>query len=140
MAQITKTRVGLDVSTGAFAVQISGLVAGEDIAIGDACYIADDGLVYLSDGSVMGPANAVFGFAPRAVDSGEPITLFGFGSRFAYGASLTPGQMLYLSETTPGGLADREVALAPVVVAVILSETDILAICVGYEAPSVSSV
>jgi hypothetical protein len=84
--------------------QIDGLVAGEDIAAGDACYIkAADGKVYRSSGAAANEAASVDGFAAMTARAGKPITLV-FGVVLAYGAGLPKGTRYYLSGTVAGGL------------------------------------
>lgn len=86
--------------------QISGLLAGEAIAAGDACYIkAADGLVWLSTGAAANAAAKVRGFAFTAAAVGEAVTLYK-NVNFYYGAALTPGADLFLSAATPGALSD----------------------------------
>lgn len=83
------------------ANQVSaGLLAGEALDLVSACYIkSSDGLVYMSNGTSANEAAEVVGFTPRAVASGQPVTLFGPGSRFKYGSGLTPGDVYYLGAT-----------------------------------------
>ena len=83
---------------------ISGLLAGEAIAAGDACYIKSDGKVWLSDGSAADALAAVDGFAAKAAAVGEAVTLV-FDVNFRYGAGMTPGTRIYLS-VNPGAIAD----------------------------------
>ena len=84
---------------------LSGLMAGEAIAAGDACYIkGSDGKIYKSDGSAADEAAEVHGYAPKAAGIGEPITLV-WDCRFRYGAGMTPGTKLYVS-VNAGLLAD----------------------------------
>lgn len=84
--------------------QISGLLAGEAIAAGDACYIASTGLVMKSNGTAANAAAKVDGFAAINAPSGEAVTLY-FDVNFHYGAGLTPGTRLYLF-TTAGQIGD----------------------------------
>lgn len=85
--------------------KITGLVAGENIAGGDACYIkTSDGAVYRSTGTANNAAAAVDGFAAENVTTGEAITLF-FNVHLKYSdAALSPGSSYYLS-TTAGALS-----------------------------------
>ena len=83
---------------------ISGLLAGEAIAAGDACYIKSDGKVWLSDGSAADALAKVDGFAAKAAAVGEAVTLV-FDVNFRYGAGMTPGARIYLS-VNPGAIAD----------------------------------
>jgi len=85
--------------------QTAGLLAGEDLAAGDACYIKSDGKVWRSTGAAANPAAKVRGFAAMATKAGEAITLF-FDVTFRYGSGLTPGADYYLSGATAGALAD----------------------------------
>jgi hypothetical protein len=75
---------------------ISGLLAGEAIAAGDACYIKSDGKIWLSDGSAADALAEVHGFACAAAAVGEAVTL-AFDVNFRYGAGMTPGAKIYLS-------------------------------------------
>lgn len=81
----------------------SGLIAGEAIAAGDACYIKSDGLVWRATGAAANAAALVDGFAAMKANSGEAITLLDKVD-FHYGAALTPGARYYLSGATAGGL------------------------------------
>lgn len=92
---------------------ITGLLAGEAIAAGDAVYLkTSDGLVYLADGSAADELAEAIGLACTAVSSGEPITIarFGSGLMFAYGPNVsgtaTPaGNLLYIGAAA-GSLAN----------------------------------
>jgi hypothetical protein len=87
------------------AHQIAGLLAGEAVAAGDACYIKSDGKVWRSTGAAANAAAQVDGFAAEAAASGEAVTLY-HDVNFRYGAGLTPGARYYLSGATAGALAD----------------------------------
>jgi hypothetical protein len=84
---------------------LAGLLAGEAIAAGDACYVKSDGKVWLSTGAAANAAAKVDGWAAEACAVGEAVTIF-FDVNFRYGAGLTPGARLYVSGTTGGALAD----------------------------------
>jgi hypothetical protein len=83
---------------------ISGLLAGEAIAAGDACYIKSDGKVWRSTGAAANAAAKVDGFAAIAAAVNEAVTLV-FDVNFYYGAAMTPGARIYLSATA-GAIAD----------------------------------
>jgi hypothetical protein len=91
--------------------QIAGLVAGEDIAAGDVCYIHSDGTVRRSNGTADNAAAVAVGIAPTKAQSGQAVTLYR-NVRFDYGSGLTPGAPLYVAATagrldtatTTGGL------------------------------------
>jgi hypothetical protein len=104
MAIIPKVSdAGMDAATAQVAPQITGLYAGEDLGIAAPCYIkSSDGKVYMSLGAAANEAAEVIGFAPRDVKSGQPVTLFGKGTRFRYGSALTPGDKYYLASSLAG--------------------------------------
>jgi hypothetical protein len=101
MTLITRSsNASIDASTAMYAPQLTGLVAGENLDVVAPCYIkTSDGKVWMSNATSANEAAEVAGFTPRAVKSGEPVTLFGAGARFRYGSSLTPGNILYLGAT-----------------------------------------
>lgn len=106
MALVTVSAVaGLDASSGMFAPQISdGLVAGADIGSASQavtpCYIkAADGKVYPTDATAADEKAVLAGFAARFTKTGEPVTLFGVGTKFEYGTTLVPGAKLFLAAT-----------------------------------------
>lgn len=102
MALVTRSaNASLDVSTAQFAPQIPDLVAGEALDAAAPCYIkAADGKVYMCNAAAADEKAVLAGFTARAVAAGQPVTLFGLGTRFHYADSgLTPGQKLYLAAT-----------------------------------------
>lgn len=106
MAAIAKSGTpSLSTATPSQEHQITGLLAGEAIAAGDACYIKSDGTVGLATGAAADAKARVRGFAAVDAQSGEAVTLYR-GVRFRYGAGLTPGTDVYLSGATAGALAD----------------------------------
>lgn len=77
------------------------LYAGEDLDAVSPCYIkGSDGKVYMCDGAANNEAAKFHGFVPRACLEGEPVTLFGAGTRFKYSSGMTPGATLYLAAAT----------------------------------------
>lgn len=126
MALITRaSTASMDASTGMFAPQITGLIAGEALDVAAPCYIkSSDGLVYMSNGTSANEAAEVVGFTPRAVKSGQPVTLFGKGARFSYGTGLTPGDKYYIGATA--GRLDASTTTGDAVgVAQAITATDI---------------
>jgi hypothetical protein len=106
MAAINKSGVpSLATQTPQPANRLTGLVAGEALAAGDACYINADGRVYRSSGAATNAASRVRGFAAVPAVTGEAVTLV-YGVNFRYGAGLTPGANVFLSATIVGGLDD----------------------------------
>jgi len=126
MALVTRsTEASLDASTGMFAPQITGLYAGEDLDAVAPCYIKSaDGKIYMSNGTSANEAAEIVGFTPRACKAGEPVTLFGHGSRFRYGDSLTLGDKFYIAATA-GRLDSAATTGDAVGVAQAISSTDI---------------
>lgn len=126
MALVTRaTDASMDVSTGQIAPQITGLFAGEDLDVAAPCYIkSSDGLVYMSNGTANDEAAECVGFTPRAVKSGQPVTLFGYGTRFKYGSSLTPGDIFYIG-TTKGRLDTAATTGDAAGVAQVITASDI---------------
>lgn len=126
MALITRaSTASMDASTGMFAPQITGLIAGEDIDAAAPCYIASaDGKVYMADGTAADAKAVLAGFSPRAAKAGQPITLFGAGARFSYGTGLTPGAKLYIG-ATKGRLDAAATTGDAVGVAQVITSTDI---------------
>jgi hypothetical protein len=99
---------------------ISGLLAGETIATGDACYIrASDGAVMKATGAANTAPADVAGFAFGPATIGEAVTLVCDG-HFRYGSALTISAKYYLSGTVAGGLADAASTggLTPIAVAI----------------------
>lgn len=106
MAEITKSATAsMSTLLPEPALRESELLAGETIAVGDACYIKSDGLVWRATGAAANAAARVRGFALEAAAAGDPVTLV-HDVVIRYGAGLTPGADLYLSGTVAGGLAD----------------------------------
>lgn len=108
MAEITKTgRPSLASTNVSPSCRLTGLVAGEPLDAGDACYIkASDGRVYKASGATANAeATRVRGFAAVTVGIAMGITLLR-NVNIGYGSTLTPGVDYFLSGTVPGGLAD----------------------------------
>jgi hypothetical protein len=105
MAEITKGTASLASQTPPQHTRLSGLVAGEDLADCDACYIKNDGKVWRSTGAAANAAAKVRGFTFIRAKAGEAVTLV-WDVNFRYGSGLTPGADLFLSGTVAGGLAD----------------------------------
>lgn len=74
--------------------------AGENLDAAAPCYIkSSDGKIYMGNGTAANEAAEIAGFTPRAYQAGEPVTLFGLGTRFRYGSGLTPGDVYFLAAT-----------------------------------------
>jgi len=84
--------------------KLSGLLAGEAIAAGDACYIKSDGKIWKSNGTSANAAAQVDGFALNAASVGEAVTI-AWNVNLRYGSGMTPGTKFYLG-TTAGTLED----------------------------------
>lgn len=131
MALITPVSPSVDASTAQFAPQITGMMAGEDLLAGAPCYIkASDNLVYMSNGTGTTEVSHCHGFTPRATKAGQPVTLYGPGTRFHYAAgTMTPGTRLYVGATA-GRLDAAATAGDDVGVAFAISSHDI--VVAGY--------
>lgn len=125
MALVTRASdASIDASTAMVAPQITGLIAGEDLDVAAPCYIGSDGLVYMCDATAADQKAVLAGFTPRAVKSGQPVTLYSAGARFRYGTGLTPGAVLYLGATA--GRLDAAPTVGDAVgVAQVITPTDI---------------
>lgn len=127
MALVTKSAsASVDTSTAMFARQTSGnLYAGEALGVCAPCYIkASDGKVYQSNGTAANEAAKFDGFTPRACAIGEPVTLFGLGTRMRYGTGLTIGANLFVF-TTAGTLGDAATTGGTLAIARVRTATDI---------------
>ncbi len=126
MSLVTRaSTASMDASTGMFAPQITGLVAGEDLDVAAPVYIkSSDGKVYMSNGTAATEPAEVIGFTPRAVKAGQPVTVFGKGARFSYGTGLTPGDKYYIAATA-GRLDTATTTGDAVGVAQAITSTDI---------------
>jgi hypothetical protein len=80
-------------------------IAGEAIALLDACYIKSDGKIWKATGAAANAAAKVRGFAAMAASVGEAVTLLE-DVVVDYGTAVTCGTLYYLSGATAGGLAD----------------------------------
>jgi hypothetical protein len=129
MADVTRVATASGDTTHLQKVpQVSGdLYAGEVLAAVAACYIKSaDGKVYNSIGTAVNEAARCHGFTARAVDAGQPVTLYRIGARFQYGSGLTIGAMYYISATAGGGLlADAPTTGGLLAIAEAITATDI---------------
>lgn len=100
MASVTRnTNQSIDANQ-AFQVGAGDLYAGEDLVVGP-CYIkGSDGKVYNSDGAASNEAAKFHGFTPKPYLLGEPVTLYGQGTRLRFGSGMTPGATLYIAAAT----------------------------------------
>jgi len=103
MADIVKVGTpSISTITPCAAHQIAGLIAGEALAAGDACYIKSDGKAWKSIGTAVNAAAKVDGYAARDCPVGESVTLIN-DVTWEYGSGLTPGARVFLSATAGGG-------------------------------------
>lgn len=127
MALVTRlAAASMDASTGMYAPQITGLLAGEDLDVAAPCYLkTSDGKIYMSNGTAATEPAEFAGFTPRAVKSGQPVTLFALGARFRYAAfSGQAGDKLYIGATA-GRLDTAATTGDAVGVARVLNDSDI---------------
>lgn len=126
MSLVTRSNASIDASTAMYAPQLTGLEAGEDLDVAAPCYIkSSDGKVYMCNGTSANEAAEFAGFTPRAVKSGQPVTLFGLGARFRYGSSLTPGDVFYMGATA-GRLDTAATTGDSLGLAMAISSTDVV--------------
>lgn len=104
MSTVVKSATAsMDTTTGMFAGQITGKIAGEDIPIVSPCHIRADGKIYRASGAAADPNARISGWNPRAAKAGQACTLVSAPTVFKYSdEGLTPGNILFLSATTPG--------------------------------------
>lgn len=129
MALVTRDPNGcyMDGSTGMFAAQITGCIAGENINAVSPCYVkAADGKAYNSNGTAANEAAKFDGFCPRGAVAGQAVTLFSLGARFHYTAAggLTPGADLFVAATA-GGLDTAATIGGVRAIARAIDDTDI---------------
>ena len=129
MAAIARpANAGMDGSTQLFAMQITGLVLGENCAQNDPLYIkGSDGKLYRANAAAATePANFI-GAAPRAGLAGQAITVFGVGQRMSIAApgTLTPGAKVFLGAVAGGYDTAAQVGDA-VGVARAVTDTDVI--------------
>jgi hypothetical protein len=121
----------MDASTGMYAPQVTGLVAGEDLLVVAPCYIkTSDGKVYQSNGTAATEPAEFMGFTARATKAGQPVTLFGLGARFRYAAfSGQAGDKLFIAATA-GRLDTAATTGDAIGVVRVLNASDIVVIAV----------
>ncbi len=125
MALITgSASASIDPVTAQWASQVSGLKAGEALKNAAFVYVASDGDI---NESIVGSGSATVGVVGRQVVSGEPATVFGAGTIIGqYSAGMTPGTILFLSDTDPGSVEDAATVADIKGVAIVLTATDLL--------------
>ncbi len=126
MTLVTRSAdASIDASSAMYAPQIPDLLAGAAIDMAAPCYIeTSSGLVKMSDGTAATEPAEIIGFAASPASAGDPVTLFGKGTRFRYGSGLTPGDIFYIGATA-GRLDDAATTGDAVGVAQVLTDTDI---------------
>lgn len=130
MALIARdSAASMDASTGMFAQQLTGLVAGENLDAVAPCYIKTaDGKLYMSNGTALNEAAEFVGMTPHARLAGEAVTVFGIGARFHYSASLlSPGDKYFVGATA-GRLDTAATTGGTVAIARAVTSTDIVVI------------
>jgi hypothetical protein len=85
---------------------------------------AADGKVYQSNGTAANEAAKFDGFCPRAALAGQPVTLYGIGTRMRYGNGLTIGADLFV-DSVAGGLSDVATTGGVNAIARVIDATDI---------------
>jgi hypothetical protein len=123
--QAIDPNASVDASTASVAPQISGLVAGEALFAGAIVQIkAADGKVYLANGTAADSKALIAGVVPRSAGIGQPVTIYGIGTRFRYSSGLTPNAKLFLGTTA--GRADTAATTGDAVgVFRVINDTDV---------------
>ena len=123
MADITIISGGLD--TNNLGIRFNAMVAGEDILACEAVYLSGANTVSKASSvnTIYSGESKFIGLAPKDYKAGEPMTVFGVGSRFKYSVGMNAGDYLFVSDTA-GKLADEGNA-ADRPVAIVLNSTDI---------------
>lgn len=129
MADITRANFSFDGSNPALP-KLSGKLAGEAIAAGQAVYLKSDDKIWLADGSAADALSEFIGLAGTTASAGYAVTVLLPGWRCRYAASMTPGDRLYVS-VTAGALADAASTGGTTPVAIVASATEIL--ITGYQ-------
>jgi len=128
MALVTKaSTISFDANSIGNGNRISGLIAGEAIAVGDLCRVHSDGTAMLTNATALNATAQVWGIAATAAAAGQPVTLLGEGVRIRYASGLTPAATLYAGATA-GRLDTAATTGDAVGVAVCLSATEIIII------------
>ncbi len=130
MAVITRLATASpDAKTAMRTADVTGLIAGETIAVAAPCIINADGTIRNANGGAAATAR-IAGFSMRDALAGEPLTLKLVGQRFSYGSGLTPGAKLFVGATA-GTLDDVATIGDATGVALVLTTTDIIVTRVG---------
>jgi hypothetical protein len=122
----------MDTSTGMYAPQITGKIAGEDLLACAPCYIkASDGKIYQSNGTAVNAAADVVGFSVEARKAGQPCTLRALGTRVGYAdaGGLTPGAKYFLAATA-GRLDTAATTGGTVAIARAIDDTDLIILAI----------
>jgi hypothetical protein len=100
MALVTiSTKASVEIGSAQRSPQVIG-IAGENILMAAPCYIETDGTIKMADGTAANAKAVIAGFAVRAANTGEPVTLHGVGTVFHYSdTDLTAGAKLYIGAT-----------------------------------------
>ena len=103
MANVTRdVTASIDAASAMYATQLSdGLTAGVDLPACSPCFVDNNGLVQLCDGTALDAKVIVDGINARKAKAGEAVTLFGVGTKFSISAAplSTTIRILYLSAT-----------------------------------------
>ena len=122
----------MDTSTGMYAPQITGLIAGEDLLACAPCYIkGSDGKIYQSNGTAATAAADVVGFSVEARKAGQACTLRALGTRLGYcdAGTLTPGAKYFLAATA-GRLDTAATTGGTVAIARAVTDTDLIVLAI----------
>ena len=126
MANITiSARASVDANTAMVAAQVSGLLAGEDIAAGTPVYIkASDNKLYK-----YASGEAFAGIAARTVKTGQALTVFGIGTRFHASDTALTANTYYVGAA--GTISDAATAVDARGAFIRVSANDLLVVAAG---------
>jgi hypothetical protein len=108
MAEVAKNGVpSLATTQPGYEHQLNGLIAGEDLAVGDFVYIKEsDGRVWKASGAAVNEAARARGVILQAAKANKDGVSIHHGVVVRWGAALRPGVPYYLSATVAGALND----------------------------------
>lgn len=130
MTAVVASNPSMDGVTAQKAGVISDLKAGGTIAPLVACVIEADGDVVPSNATAATLPGAIHGVIPRGAVVGEPVALYGVGTRFQWDdtGGLTPGAQYFVLANAAGGIDDTATVGDTLGAFIAVSTTDLVLI------------
>lgn len=101
-----------NVLKSASAARLQGIIAaGVTVAQGKVLYQLANSTFGLADSNGSSPSNTVVGYALTAGSAGQPVEYVPIDPSLVSGATLTSGDVIYLSDT-PGGMTSTYADIA----------------------------